>query len=301
MASSYNQQPDPIDPTDPPTKINNTTVASKGAKFVWENTQVAISYALSGIGGLIRAQYVGAHPSATIPTTGVFSGLPTAFSNSKFELAFALTAIEGLTIDVGGGFFLPFEDVSGAPDSIFDNAVNARYGGKFSPGATAGLGVKYATGPITVTFIVDGTFLQSWEDSTETGGVKTDEKYDLGLRLRPYLSFQYKINDTFTADVEGGIDFVGDSKYESTTSVGGTSSSYTLTRKGGVNYGFGAGLQTTLAPSCTIRVGLTYAGGEAPGSTLTSTSVSGANTDVTYDATKLTAAFSVPVVFSVSF
>jgi hypothetical protein len=276
MASTYNQQDNVADK-----KINNTTVASKGAQFVWENTQVAVAYTLPNI-GVFRLQYIGAHPSASMvtftgPGGGLVPPLPDGSANSKFELAFAYTGIEGLTLDVGGGFSLPFEDVHPAPANIFvPNTVVVD--GKYAPGATAGLGLKYVTGPLTANFILGGTFLQSWEYQ--------GAKFEFGFRLRPYVAVQYKIDDTFTAQAEGGIDFYGDSKYD----FGGGA---TFTRKGGVNYGFGLGLQTTLAPSCTIRTGLTYAGGEVYGTTLLS--------GTTIDPVKLIGAFSIPVVFSVSF
>ncbi|MDR2096603.1 MAG: hypothetical protein LBP76_13965 [Treponema sp.] len=263
MTETYNNNPD---------KINNTTVASKGAQFVWENTQFAVAYALPNI-GVVRLQYIGAHPSADLP----------AIANSKFELAFAYTGMEGLTLDVGGGFSLPFEDVHTVPANVWEDGTLIKPEGKYFPGITAGLGVKYATGPLTANLILGGTFAQTWEG--EQHGA--DMKYEGAFRLRPYVAVQYKLNDTFTAQVEGGFDFYGDSKF--------SGDSLDITGKGGLNYGFGAGLQTTLAPDCTIKVGITYADGEHP------TAIGDNFPSADIDATKLTGAFSVPIIFSVSF
>jgi hypothetical protein len=268
MASTYNQ----------PGKINNTTVAGKGAQFVWENIQVAAAYTLPNI-GVARLQFVGKHPTATAGTGPLLEDIPVSFDNAKFELAFAYTGMEGLTLDVGGGFILPFEDVNTAPAKLYD--PTSKLTGKYSPGATAGLGVKYVAGSLTANLIVGGAFLQTWE--YEESGVTV--KYESGFRLRPYVAVQYKLNDTFTAQAEGGLDFYGDSKLKMGDEEG--------TRKGGANFGFGAGLQTTLAPSCTIRVGVTYADGEIPGSTTLDGD--------TIKADKLTGVFSVPIIFEVSF
>jgi hypothetical protein len=102
-------------------KTKNTVTPDQPAELVWENIQFAAAYAIPDI-GLVRAQYVGAHPGDN--------------SNGKFELAFAYTGMEGLTVDVGGKFMLPFEDV--------DPVVK----GKYTPGAEAALGAKYAAGPL---------------------------------------------------------------------------------------------------------------------------------------------------------
>jgi hypothetical protein len=257
-------------------KINNTTVATRSAEYVWENTQFAVGYELPNI-GLFRAQFVGAHPAVDFDLqNGTFSGL----DNSRVELAFAYTGLAGLTLDVGGGFYLPFEDAKNAPKSYLTPATPLAEG-KFSPGFKAGLGVKYAADPLTVNLILGGTFAQTWED--EISG--QDVKATLGFRLRPYLTVAYKLNDTFTAQLEGGVDFVGDTKVDA-----GNAGDWT--GDGAMNYGFGLGLQTTFAPSCTIRAGLTYAGGEAPGDL---------PVQIDTKSKPLTGAFQIPIVFAVAF
>jgi hypothetical protein len=269
-------------------KINNTWIASRSAGYVWENIQFAVGYELPNI-GLVRAQYVGAHPGMTTTSVSIPAGsggsnidvdLPTGWTNSRIELAFAYTGLPGLTLDVGGGFFLPFEDAKDAPN-VYSKPASKLVEGKFSPGFKAGLGVKYAADPLTVNLILGGTFAQTYED--EMFG--EDVKATLGFRLKPYLAVAYKLNDIFTAQLEGGVEFVGD-----TTVDAGDQGDWT--GDGAMNYGFGLGLQTTFAPGCTIRTGLTYAGGEAPGSIpFMADSPS----------SKLTGAFQIPIVFAVAF
>jgi hypothetical protein len=59
-------------------------------------------------------------------------------------------------------------------------------------------------------------------------------------------------------------------------------------------YGFGAGLQTTLADNCTIRVGATFTSGKGMG-------VSYTTTDAKSVTLPLASSFAVPVIMSVSF
>jgi hypothetical protein len=251
---------------------NNTMVAVRSAGYVWENTQFAVGYELPNI-GLVRAQFVGAHPALSM-------GASPTINNSRIELAFAYTGLAGLTLDVGGGFFLPFEDAKNAPP-IYSTPASPLQEGKFSPGFKAGLGVKYVADPLTVNLLLGGTFAQAYEDEPAPG---YDIKGTFGFRLKPYLTVAYKLNDTFTAQLEGGVDYAGDTK----VTMG--EDKYTI--DGGMNYGFGLGLQTTFAPGCTIRAGLTYAGGEAPGALPFRADT---------EAKALTGAFQIPIVFAVAF
>lgn len=274
----------------------NSWGANRGAKWIWQNSQFAVGYALPNI-GLVRVQFVGVEsPVFSSPTNTVTEN--TSYTNPskdtfkdklapRVEAAFAYTGISGLTIDVGGKVYFPvsdptievtsdYKDVPDVKDNVF-TLKNYSYW----KGINAGLGVKYAADPLTVTFIVAGTFAGNSTDETTSG---TKIEISDAISLKPSVAVNYKLNDTFTVQGEGGITFTGDS--ETTTTTSGTAGDPVVT-DGNVYYGFGAGLQTTIAPGYTIKTALTYAGGTAK--------------DSTTDKGTQKGVFSVPIIFSASF
>jgi hypothetical protein len=277
----------------------STWGAQRGAQWVWQNSPIGIGYDISNI-GLVRAQFVGAQiPSSdgTIPAADKIDltkdlittnsdgkvilnkGLFTSASAApRIEAAFAFTGLPGLTLDVGGKFWIPVSDPEIDNTNVFADGFsleNYSYWG----GIEVGLGVKYAADPLTVNFIIGGRFAASTTDETIVNA--KEEKKD-GIALKPYVAVAYKLNDTFTAQVEGGLVFTGDG--ETTQTAAGTTT--TTTVDGNVRYGFGVGLQTTLAPSCTIRTGITFAGGNKE-------NASGVKQDK--------GVLSIPIIFSVAF
>jgi hypothetical protein len=246
---------------------SGTWGASKGIGYIYENLQAAVSYAIPNI-GLVRAQYKGAHPGiADTPGTLLPSSI-WGITAPQIQAAFAFTGVSNLTIDVGGKYSLPVEDPKTVETTLgADNGTETK--GTFKAPIEAGLGVKYIAGNLTATVMVDGKFAGSYE-------LQNIQAVELGIEIRPWLTVNYKINDTFTAQAEGGIVYAGDSEQNGA-----------VVAAGGVRYGFAAGLQTTIAPSCTLRSGVTYAGGEAVQAGTT--------------AQKLDGVLSVPLIFSVSF
>jgi hypothetical protein len=239
---------------------------SRGIGYVYENTQAAVSYAIPNI-GLVRAQYVGAHPAAST-AAGLLPSAIYSITAPKIEFAFAFTGVSNLTIDVGGKYSLPVTDPKTEETALgADDGTETR--GTFKAPIAAALGIKYVAGNLTAYLIADGKFAGSYQpDGTDA--------IDLGIEVRPWVTVNYKINDTFTAQAEGGIVYAGDSEQDGH-----------VVAAGGVRYGFGAALQTTFAPSCTLRTGVTYAGGEGA--------------QVGTEASKLPGVFSIPFIFSVSF
>jgi hypothetical protein len=250
--------------------------AQRGAGWVWRNTQAAVGYAISNI-GVVRAQFVGAQVGsgdASLAYDGDKLAIDKNPAATRIEAAFAFTGIKGLTIDLGGKVFLPVTDPEiEATDKWDDSYATEDY--SYWRGIGVGLGVKYAADPLTVNFIIDATRLGA-NSTYDPPAPESKIETSLGFDLKPYVAVAYKLNDTFTAQVEGGLEFIGDG--ETTTTVAGASTTATI--DGEVRYGFGAGLQTTLAPSCTIKTGITFAG---------------SNADVDHGV------LSVPIIFSVSF
>jgi hypothetical protein len=274
-----------------------TWTAARRAEYVYENTQAAVSYALPNI-GLARVQYVGADPSATI-RKNEDRYLPTSYwgiSAPKFEAAFAYTGMTGLTVDVGGKIYLPFDDVGYPHENVLGSNTEkaaaatdeSNYGwgsyispqGKYQAPFVAALGVKYELDPLTLSLLVDGKFAGYGESPN-------GNKLELGPEIRGWLTANYKLNDTFTAQAEGGVVYAGETKYKQSGADARTVGSDALL------YGFGAGLQTTFGTDCTIRVGATFTSGNGMGVDSSGNAKS--------KALPIASSFSVPVIMSVAF
>jgi hypothetical protein len=247
---------------------DNTWGVNRGVAYVYENTQAAVSYAIPNI-GLVRAQYVGAHPAASVSAVGILPSTIYAITAPQIQAAFAFTGVPNLTIDVGGKYSLPVTDPKGEETALgLDDGAELK--GTFNAPIAAALGVKYIAGNLTAYLIADGKFAGSYQpDGTDA--------IDLGFEVRPWVTVNYKINDTFTAQAEGGIVYAGDSEQDGH-----------VVATGGVRYGFGAYLQSNIGSSSYyVRTGVSYSGGE--GAALGT------------EAKKLNGIFNVPVLFSVTF
>ncbi|MDR1893393.1 MAG: hypothetical protein LBQ61_01715, partial [Spirochaetales bacterium] len=250
--------------------------ASKAFGYVWENIQAAIAYAIPNI-GLARLQYVGAHANGTTFNPTTFAATINA---PHIGAAFAWTGLEGLTVDVGGKIYLPVNEETSDNPWADPSRTKLQVGGfnaTFQKPFMAALGVQYKTGPLTATFRFDAQFAGS-VDIDAPGS----DPVNLGIEMRPWITLGCAINDTWTVQAEGGVVWTAES------TVGGNP-----VLSSALRYGFGAGLQTTFAPSCYIRTGIAYAGGQAPGG------IPAGKTDP--EPTKRNGQFSVPVIFSVSF
>ncbi|MDR3130161.1 MAG: hypothetical protein LBU18_01295 [Treponema sp.] len=277
---------------------NNSDVK---AQYVWQNIQAGAGFAIPGI-GLVRAQYYGQKPplytKASTSTvyeidnekgTLVPKTITTddSFNPTFAQLAFALTAVEGLTFDVGAKYYLPIKDPNTVVHALFDKKADGvtdeTYNGTvkgltYNGGIAPALGAKYASGPISLNFILDFLIGKSFSYDTTGTTLKSTE----GLKVQSYLSFNYAINDIFAAQVEGGFDYKGKDKDKDDKEIKDTD--YQA-------YGIGVGLQTTVTPGATIKTGVTYTG----------TNKKTLKDDGTEDKAVITGAISIPVIFSVSF
>ncbi|MDR1128039.1 MAG: hypothetical protein LBL20_01905 [Treponema sp.] len=313
---------------------NNTLtwVPLRRAEYVYENTQAAVSYALSGI-GLARVQYVGAAPSATerttyttttvltipnpntpgeeiisttttTPSLGTDRYLPTAMwsiTAPYFGAAFAFTGVTGLTVDVGGRFYLPFDDITWPHESglgannLPAAGTGTQYGwsgvgrdGKYQAPHWAALGVQYQLLPITLYLRFDVKFGGYGEGEVGT----TTTKLELGPEIRGWLTANYKINDTFSAQAEGGIVYAGESK--ATRTGTGIDDSWTAGSDAFL-YGFGLGLQTSFSASSYVRIGATFTSGKGMGVS------SNPAVDAESRVLGYASSFNVPIIMQVSF
>jgi hypothetical protein len=300
-----------------------TWYAGKRAEYVYENIQTAVSYALSDI-GLARVQYFGATPNVTQTNTRFLPTQRWTITAPHFGAAFAFTGLSeiGLTIDVGGKFYLPFDGVQAHEGNLgenggamlgsawpgfFDSSPTASTSGKFQAPHMAALGVKFELLPVTLSLLFNAKFGGYGEgtssDKSGTVVTKTETKLELGPEIRGWLTANYKINDTFSAQAEGGIIYAGESDYSSTIKTSGApipipsvSSSY-VAGSDAFLYGFGLGLQTTFAKDCWVRVGATFTSGLGMGTSATSTD----GDDAKSRPLPIASSFNIPITMQVSF
>ncbi|MDR2096422.1 MAG: hypothetical protein LBP76_13045 [Treponema sp.] len=279
---------------------NLTWAAGRRAEYIYENTQAAVSYAIPNI-GLARVQYIGAAPSATY-RSGSDRFLPTSIwsiSAPRFEAAFAYTGMEGLIVDVGGKFYLPFDDVSYPHESFLAPTSNidwpgsgAKFGwgnsieknGKYQAPFMVALGASYNLSALTLYLRFDAKFGSSGE--YKNSGIT--HKLELGPEIKGWLTANYKLSDTLSAQAEGGLIYAGESIASK------TGASDIVRGSDALLYGFGAGVQATLAENCTIKVGATFTGGKG-------VEVSSDSSDAESVTLPFASSFTVPVIFSVSF
>jgi hypothetical protein len=268
-------------------------------KYALEDIQIGLGYTLAGI-GQVRAQYVGAHPQVTSSkydpkTDSWIANNPPAIDAQRIELAFAVTAVEGLTLDIGGKYWLPVKDsflivtpTAGTPNpGVSATATRPVYpGSSMSFGADepsakdkdtyqkpiqASLGAGYKLDPLTINGRIDGYFGGYMKDDS------SNTKYDLGPEVWMYLWPTYNISEELIAELDVGLVYTGDLKSDGN-----------VMQKGGLRYGFGASIRYNIAPGAYIRAGLAYGGGTI-------------NQGSTDDPKKLNSVFTIPVGFEVSF
>ncbi len=105
--------------------------AASMAKDVYYNAQFAVGYEFADV-GLARLQYVGAKdilgrrvdnnntPNDITDDTAYYG-----IALKRIEAAFALTAVEGMTLDIGGKFFLPKTEKMGTPLGEKDMTISS--------------------------------------------------------------------------------------------------------------------------------------------------------------------------------
>jgi len=211
------------------------TVASKAFQYL----QLGAGYNIANIGH-IRAQYLGGW-SGTVDTTDADkSKYYEPGKLARIEAAFALTAVQGLLVDLGGKFWLPLEVKDAAGSKFYSNGID------FS------LGTTFNAAPFGIGFRVDIDGLGANPKAGDTViGLDKDDKSERGantvIRLVP------------TFDLEGatlGLDvafkLVGESKKANGDGKEDNTSQLAFgafVKKGLPNGSLIAGLSYTLAPN----------------------------------------------------
>jgi hypothetical protein len=181
---------------------------------VWGNAQIAAGYDIDGI-GLIRAQYVGVKngikntdaASTTSWELSDFDGT-TNKPNSRIEAAFGLTAVKGLTLDLGFKYYLPSDEANvlyGATRTDYTRGVVVGLGGRYAGGG-------FAKGAYAIEGRVDAALPDTYKNRA-AGNPATTPTLDTesGFNLNVHLTPSYNLGPcTLGADL--GLDFMGDGK-----------------------------------------------------------------------------------------
>jgi hypothetical protein len=146
--------------------------------------QVGAGYVIPNIGH-VRAQYVGGF-AGTYTDEKLFDiskmngEKPSAAKPGRIEAAFALTAVDGLLVDLGGKFWLPVD---------FDKKnKTAPAGQKNSKGIEIGLGATFRKEALSVGFRFDGAFgsyTRAWQKDDSTNGGTMDFRLNPAYDLEP--------------------------------------------------------------------------------------------------------------------
>jgi hypothetical protein len=174
-------------------------------KDSFKKLQIGVGYQLPGI-GLLRAQFVGGTQTFDMDAFDKATG-PYYGSYNRIEAAFALTAIEGLTLDIGGKIPLKYTDneidvqapisiaagaVFGAGDLSIGGRVQAQLGGaidKFKPG----LDVQGLVEPSynLGAFIVGGDVGIHFAGKDDLDGTKNDDSGALNFGLGAWIGLNF--------------------------------------------------------------------------------------------------------------
>ncbi|MDR1174916.1 MAG: hypothetical protein LBK83_05540 [Treponema sp.] len=240
---------------------------------VYERIQVAVGYTIPDI-GLVRAQYVGANSSVTqAAATGAYT-----IAAPRIEAAFAFTAVEGLTLDIGGKVPLPIKASSQKSWNTTDLEWK-KVPGDWEAQAPyqVSVGVSYVLDALTINGRVDTKFAGSYD----TGAPNSDP-----VKFGPEVNFH--LFPTYDLGIMVvGLDF-GLAWYGETTEDGDAiflparAGGVAREADGGVRVGGGLYAQKSWG-DCTIRGGLAVKAG---------TEVNGVKED---------AIFTIPIVFEYSF
>jgi hypothetical protein len=270
----------------PPATAAPATLSNGKAllKYALEDIQIGLGYTIADI-GQVRAQYIGAHPSITSDAFAYVASIDA----QRIEAAFALTAVENLTLDLGFKYWFAIKDfyptintynaTTGAATLVTPSIPNigqpdpatGKIEDTYQKPIQASLGAVYKLDAITINGRLDSYFGAYYEN--KSSGKKTEA----GPEVWVYLWPTYNISDELIAGLDIGLIYTGENKYDGT-----------VTNPGGLRYGFGASIHYTIAPGAYIRAGLAYGGGTI-------------NQGSTDDPRKLNSVFTIPIGFEVSF
>ncbi|MDR1467961.1 MAG: hypothetical protein LBT00_01565 [Spirochaetaceae bacterium] len=188
------------------------------AEYVWGNAQATAGYAIEGV-GLVRAQYVGVKNGVVNAGEWKLEDYVGGAPNSRVEAAFAYTGVQGLTLDVGGKYYLP-------TDGTYTDHGDVR--SDYARGVVLALGAQYngggfGKGSYTIEGRVDGAFGGKYK--VTPSGASSAQDAENGINLNAHLSPSYNLG-VCTIGGDFGFELQSDNK------VGGTEDKAGYTRLG---------------------------------------------------------------------
>jgi hypothetical protein len=201
----------------------------KEAKYVYEKIQIGAGYEIANIGHA-RAQFVGGSGTAAIPITAASASLPTADA-PRVEVAFALTAVENLLIDLGAKIWFPATKISAPTATDLLATDTAPSGASLTNPIGISLGAQYDLDAFSIFARIDTKVAGSYKAD---GGTEGSSGFYLNAHLVPSYNLGFAVV---------GADIGFQLNPEITSKMGGTS--YTID-EGGVAFGLGAWIQKDL-------------------------------------------------------
>jgi hypothetical protein len=178
--------------------------------------QIGAGYQIGTI-GLVRAQFIGGTNSHKWPA-GTPEDPEWTLESAKWwgrynriEAAFALTAIDGLTLDIGGKIPLAYKETIGTSIPVSQNVNLNGQEATFQAPFQVSAGVNFAAGDLSIGGRVDTTLLGSAKLTYGT----TDIKYSEGIVLDALVEPAFDLG-AFVVGGDIGFKFTGDSKITAT-------------------------------------------------------------------------------------
>jgi len=236
---------------------------------VWRRIQAAAAYEIPNI-GLLRVQYLGVKPMVTISRISdevltdtnqlLYSYMFDTFSitASRIEAAFALTAVPGLTLDIGGKFPIQFKDWDRGTLNIFEkedeslmDAIYQSYrrGFVWQAPYQASIGIKYTPSglePLELAGRVDaifGGFIRGYANEVNLSPV-------INAHIWPSWGFSFA-----RVILNAGFEYIG-AAYDRNGQVIGTGTPAAL--NGGYRFGMGISIQKDFFNNSLIKGGIAY-------------------------------------------
>jgi hypothetical protein len=240
--------------------VSGTTIAAgtEEGKDVYKKLQIGAGYTIEGI-GFARAQiFTNDHAYDKVdPTKASYTQV------NQAEVAFALTAVENLTLDIG--FKVPFAVSDSDTDDTFQFPLHAA------------VGANYTAGDFGILGRVDANFAGYGENT------KSEDKQTIAPDFNIHLVPSYNLGAVIVGG-EVGVKITGDE----TTSA---KSQDDVVSKGGVAFGFGAWAQKSWGGGY-IKAGFGY---------ILPTKIKEDNADSETDDVYKQGVFTIPIVLGYSF
>jgi len=238
-------------------RVNRPLIGQEYSKYLYQRTQFAAAYTFGEVGQL-RVQYFGQNANVRDNENGIANNIGRQSLNSAIfnivaptvEVAFNLTLVPRLTLDIGGKIPIFLNDVERRPATIGANPVEIK--GEFQQPYVVSLGASY---PFR-RFMFNGLF------SGKFGGwlqYEDRNKWLIGPELQAVTWVTYSLTDNLRFECNLGTILNADSIFDNKLEI-----------KGGVLYGGGIFAQYNIQGNNNwVRTGVAFSTGTVPGRKIT--------------------------------